>query len=452
MLAIPILAADPAPANNSWILEMTNHLGQWMWETNTFDKQTCRFWKSFRVPNGSKATKATLRITADNGYSLYLDGREIGRGSDWRSLTEYDVTRLLNPGRHILAVEGFNDRDLAGVILGLHIEVANGPPIDVVSDSSWLVVTDDSRNWTQKKAASPRWHRAAEIAWINPHPDQRWPFGLATEPPLRPIVVKFWQTAWFQVSMLTLLLSALAGCLWLQAQLSLQNRAQRLLQTERVRIARDIHDDLGAQLTQLVLFGEVAQREQPENSPARGQFTQICAMARALSHGMDEVVWAVNARRDTLRDFVNYVCKYAQVFLDATPIRCRLDVEPDLPPTFFDLPVRRNLFLAVKEALNNAAKHSQATELFVRIHRAGDQLTVTVEDNGRGFDPVQLGSERNGMANMTQRMDEIGGVCELTSARGAGCQVTFTVPMETVSQRRWFRWARRPATVTEEIS
>src|ERR1019366_10115638 len=87
-------------------------------------------------------------------------------------------------------------------------------------------------------------------------------------------------------------------------------------------------------------------------------------------HGMDEVVWAVNARRDTSRDFANYVCKYAQVFLNSTPIRCRLDVEPDLPATVFDLPLRRNLFLAVKEALNNAAKHSEATELFLRIYRA----------------------------------------------------------------------------------
>jgi signal transduction histidine kinase len=107
-----------------------------------------------------------------------------------------------------------------------------------------------------------------------------------------------------------------------------------------------------------------------------------------------------------------------------------LDVEPDLPTTVFDLPLRRNLFLAVKEALNNAAKHSGAGELFLRIYRAQDKLVVTVEDDGRGFDPALLGGERNGMANMAQRMNEIGGVCELFSEPGAGCRVVFTVPLE----------------------
>jgi signal transduction histidine kinase len=268
------------------------------------------------------------------------------------------------------------------------------------------------------------------------------------------LVVHFWQTGWFQLPVLALLVLTLGACLWLQTQLTLQATSQRLLQAERIRIARDIHDDLGAQLTQLVLLGEVAQREQPEASPAQVQFNRICALARELSHGMDEVVWAVNARRDTLRDFASYVCKYAQVFLNPTPIRCRLDVETELPATEFDLPVRRNLFLAVKEALNNAAKHSQAAELFLRIHRDNDTLVVAVQDNGRGFDPARLGGERNGMANMAQRMEEIGGGCEFFSQPGGGCRVIFTVPLKHQPRHRWFKWFQRrpaPGPVTTEI-
>jgi signal transduction histidine kinase len=438
----PLFAADP-PANTNWIFEATNHLGQWIWDTNTFDKQTCRLWKAFEIPRGAKVAGAILRITVDNGYSLFLDGREIGRGSDWRTVTEYDVTRLLNPGRHVLGVEGFNDRLEAGLIFGLHIELVNQQTIEIISDNSWLVVPDAKQNWAARKNALAGWHPAIVVGPIHHHPWEIWPYGLTTGPALLPVVVRFWQTGWFQLSVLALLLLAIGVCVWLRAQLSLQARAQRLLQSERVRIARDIHDDLGAQLTQLVLLGEVAQREQPENSPARTQFHQICTLARALSHGMDEVVWAVNARRDTLRDFASYVCKYAQVFLSSTPIRCRLDVEPDLPATMFDLPLRRNLFLAVKEALNNAAKHSGAAELFLRIYRAGDKLVVTVEDDGGGFDPAQLAGERNGMANMTQRMAEIAGGCELFSAPGGGCRVVFTVPLENLPPRGWFNWLRR---------
>ena len=75
--------------------EATNHLGQWIWETNTTDKQTCRFWKPFDIPRDTKISRATVRITVDNGYTLFLDGQEIGRGSDWRTVTEYDVTRAV---------------------------------------------------------------------------------------------------------------------------------------------------------------------------------------------------------------------------------------------------------------------------------------------------------------------------------------------------------------------
>jgi len=219
--------------------------------------------------------------------------------------------------------------------------------------------------------------------------------------------------------------------------LTAQSKAQRVLQIERSRIARDIHDDLGARLTHLVLLGEVAQSELPAEARTRGQLNEICDKARELSHAMDEVVWAVNSQRDTLRDFATYVCKYAQFFLNTTPIRCRLDVEPGIPPALFDLPVRRNLFLAVKEALNNAAKHSEASELFVRIYRHNQKLTVVVEDNGRGFDPDQADATRNGMVNMIQRMNEIGGQFAVASQPGNGCRIEFTVPLNHGTYPAW---------------
>ena len=420
--------------------DATNHLGQWIWETNTFDKQTCRFWKSFEIPRDAKISFATLRITVDNGYTLFLDGQQIGRGSDWRTVTEYDVTRLLNPGRHVLAVEAFNDRLQAGLIFGLDIQLIdeNRSTIDVVSDDTWRVVPNTQRNWINRNTASSEWHPAIVVGSIGQPPWKVWPIGLTVAPPLRPVITHFWQTGWFELSLFSVSTLALLFCVWLMTQMGAQSKAQRFLQVERARIARDIHDDLGAQLTQLVLLGEVAQREQPADAAARAQFIQICERARELSRAMDEVVWAVNSRRDTLRDFVNYVCKYARIYLEPTPIRCRLDVEPEIPPDAFDLPVRRNLFLAVKEALNNAAKHSEAGELFLRIYRENQKLVVVVEDNGRGFDPALAGAERNGMTNMFQRMSEVGGDCNVASQPGGGCRVVFTVPLAGARRRAWF--------------
>jgi signal transduction histidine kinase len=229
--------------------------------------------------------------------------------------------------------------------------------------------------------------------------------------------------------------------LWLLTQLAVQSRAQRLLQLQRARIARDIHDDLGARLTQLVLLGELAQNELPAASTTRGQINQICERARELGYAMDEVVWAVSSRRDTLRDFAAYVCKYAQLYLKNTPVRCRLDVEMDLPPIPFDLAIRRNLLLAVKEAISNVARHSGATELQLRIHREAGGLRVIVEDNGRGFEVSQADPARNGLQNMAQRMAEVGGEFTLHSAPGAGSQVTFQLPL--TNHRPGPRWLRK---------
>jgi signal transduction histidine kinase len=451
LAAVDRLAAEEAPVNpGNWMMEATNHLGQWIWDTNTLDKQTCRFWKPFEVPAGAKISHATLRITVDNGYTLFLDGEEIGRGSDWRTVTEYDVTWLLNPGRHVLAVEGFNDRLEAGLIFGLEIQLADRRVLEIFSDDTWSVVPNPPRHWASRKTPLPDWHPAVVIGSMNHHPWEIWPVGFTVGLPLRPVIVHFWQAGWFQLTLFTICLLAVCFSIWLATQLASQAKAQKFLQVERVRIARDIHDDLGAQLTQLLLMGEVAQREQPEDSAARGQFNQMCERARELAHALDEVVWAVNSRRDTVRDFTSYVCKYAQIFFSATGIRCRLDVEPEIPATTFDLPVRRHLFLAVKEALNNAAKHSQADELFLRINRRHHKLSVVVEDNGRGFDTAQIVGERNGLTNMWQRMGEIGGTCEISSQPGGGCRVVFTVPLPR-EPRGWFRRAPRGQETTGQI-
>jgi signal transduction histidine kinase len=230
------------------------------------------------------------------------------------------------------------------------------------------------------------------------------PVNIMTLPSLRPPQLRFWQSTWFLSAVLTVCVVALGLSLWLAAKLTLRTRAQQLLNLERARIARDIHDDLGAALTQLVLQSEVAQTEYPESSAAHTHFNQFCGRARAASQALDEVVWAVNSKRDTLRDFSSYLCKYAQNFLSNTTIRCRLDIQPDMPASVFDLSVRRGLLLAVKEALNNAAKYSGANEILLHIKKEGAHVIVVVEDQGKGFDPELLTGEGNGLQNMVHRL------------------------------------------------
>ena len=169
------------------------------------------------------------------------------------------------------------------------------------------------------------------------------------------------------------------------------------------------------------------------------QLTHICEEARGLLSTMDEILWAVNPRRDTLRDFEAYVCKYAEEFLAPTKIQCLFEVDPEISATAFDLPLRRSLLMAIKETLNNAVKHSAATELRLQIHWRGERLIVVVQDNGRGFDPAAAKLERNGLTNMSQRMRELSGTCNVTSAPGQGCRVEFSIPLKR-PQQNIFAW------------
>jgi two-component sensor histidine kinase len=414
-------------------------MGRWIWTDTTTDKQTCRLWHSFDIPTGAVVSRATLYITVDNGFRLLLDGEEIGQGSDWRCISVFDLTWFLKPGHHVVAVEGFNDSLKAGLNFGLTIELVDRDPISVVSDESWRIAPNADSKWAKRKQAPEDWPAARIVGEQHDKPWDVWPATIASYPPLRPPVRYFWQAAWFQLTLATVCTLAILSGIWLSTQVTAQNKARRLLQQERVRIAQDIHDDIGSRVTELLLLGEVSRREKAANPVAHDeQIHQICDQARGLSLALDEVIWAVNAKRDTVRDFTNYVCKHAQTFLKPTNIRCRLDVEANIPASALELHVRRTLFLAVKEALNNAAKHSKADELFLRIYRRDQNLFVEVADNGVGFDAQQTSGEGNGTANMWQRMGEIDGQCEILSEPGSGCVVVFQVPLPR-EQRRWWR-------------
>jgi signal transduction histidine kinase len=420
--------------------DATNGLGSWIWAEHTSDKQICQLWKSFAIPPGAHVSGARLRITADNGYRLFLNGRELGQGTEWRALTEYDITLLLSARTHTLAVIAFNDFLQAGMIFGLRIELADGRVIQVKSDESWRIVPNGEAGWETKTHALAHWPAAEIVAtWgVSPLWWSNRPLDFVVVPPLQPIVIPFWHSGWFHITLASLCGIVVLICIRLMAQLIVQTKEQRLLQLERSRIARDIHDDIGTRLTKLVLQGEVAQSTLPSDSKVRGQFDMICEGLRDVLGAMDEVLWAVNPRHDTLLDFITHLCDYAQAFLQNTKIQCLLEVEPDIPAVNFDLPLRRSLLLVIKEVLGNAAKHSDASQVMLKIHRNGPRLVVVVEDNGRGFDVEQASRDRNGLRNVHQRMSEAGGECHIGSRPGSGCHVEFSIPLTRRSPRHWF--------------
>ena len=244
----------------------------------------------------------------------------------------------------------------------------------------------------------------------------------------------FYQTTWFRSGAGLLALAGLTFAVAATVRLRMRRRLEHLesqheVERERSRIARDLHDDLGAGLTEIGLLGGLLQ--DPARLPANKQeaLDRIVHRCRDLVVALDEIVWAVNPRNDSVNSLGGYVCRYAQGFLEPTDIRCRLEMhetEPDQPLTSEQ---RHNLFLAFEEALTNVVRHSGATEVRIKIFVGNDnRLCIGIEDNGRGLAPA-VKDDADGLINLRQRMARIGGQCDIVNRAGGGVSVSLSLPL-----------------------
>ena len=256
-----------------------------------------------------------------------------------------------------------------------------------------------------------------------------------------------WQTWRLRISGGVLTALAGGGIVWLDARRRMRRKVERLqqqqaIERERIRIARDIHDDLGANLTRITMLSESARSGLDDSRQVAGHLDQIHNTARELTRAMSEVVWAVNPRHDTLDSVAAYLEEFGQNLLRTAGIRCKMDMPSQFPARVITAEVRHNLFLAFKEALHNAIKHSGASEVRISLAVKPAAFILTVEDNGNKFasETLLAGTPHgqpqgsgNGLANMRQRLAEIGGRCEIERASGKGTKVTFTVVLKGLS-------------------
>jgi ligand-binding sensor domain-containing protein/signal transduction histidine kinase len=192
------------------------------------------------------------------------------------------------------------------------------------------------------------------------------------------------------------------------------------LDRERRRIAQDLHDDIGARLTQLALMAD--------RGPDAG--AGMAAAARDTIQAMDELVWMVNAKNDTAESVVTYCAAYADEYLRAARVRLRLNLPVGVPPATVEAETRRQVFLCLKEALNNVVKHSGATEVHLSVEVGGGEMRFEISDNGRGFALSQPSATGNGLGGMRARAEAVGGQCEIASDPGAGTRVHIHVPLD----------------------
>lgn len=248
----------------------------------------------------------------------------------------------------------------------------------------------------------------------------------------------FWKTPWFWgiavVAVTVIMVGASRYFVWHRMRREMVRlKHQRALEQERLRIAHDIHDDLGARVTQISLLSAMSQDNATFPDKARADFDKISTMARELVSALYETVWAVNPENDNLEAQGNYLCQMVNQLCERIPIRCRFHVLGLPHEVQVSSQTRHNINMAVKEAVHNVIKHSKASEVTVRMVYTDGVLNISIEDDGVGFEPDdKVGG--HGLTNMKQRLANIGGSCSIESKPAKGTRVLIRLAIRPLGQ------------------
>lgn len=247
--------------------------------------------------------------------------------------------------------------------------------------------------------------------------------GLWNEEPLKisiTIQQPYWQSLWFRALVLAgvVILIYISTRYYVKQKIrakTLEFEKQQALYMERLRISKDVHDDLGSGLSKISLMAQIARSKTEGNTALGNDLQHISSVSKELVDNMRDLIWVLNPDNTTLEHLVARLREYCSDYLENIPVDVSLsfpDVVPSMP---ISREAQRNVFLTTKESINNCIKHAQATELKIALKLDNEILSITVTDNGKGFDMAHLKGSGNGLRNMKQRIETIGGEFIITS-------------------------------------
>ncbi|HKG69294.1 MAG TPA: two-component regulator propeller domain-containing protein [Segetibacter sp.] len=232
----------------------------------------------------------------------------------------------------------------------------------------------------------------------------------------------FWKTWWF----IALTIFALAGCFYYIYRLKIN----KLLAVQKMRskVARDLHDDVGATLTSINILSEMAKRKTNGNVEAKELIEKISDNSSRMMEAMDDIVWSINPNNDSMKRITARMREYAVTLFEAKNIDYNFYVQEDINDIVLDMEARRDLFLVFKESINNLVKYSKATYANVSICSQSHKLVMKVEDNGIGFD-IKSYRKGNGHVNIRKRAKRINAVLDIQSEINKGTCVLLQLPV-----------------------
>ncbi|MFZ1805860.1 MAG: sensor histidine kinase [Cyclobacteriaceae bacterium] len=223
------------------------------------------------------------------------------------------------------------------------------------------------------------------------------------------------------------LLSVLIISVLLVNRYRLKNRANRMIEMERIRnsIARDLHDDIGSTLSSINIMSQLALNE---NSNTDQQLKKIATHSAQMMENMSDIVWSINPKNDLAEQMVFKMKEFCAEILEPAGINYSFHVDNSIETLKLDSEKRKNLFLIFKEAINNAAKYSCSTEVTIKLSVHAGHLHFVVDDNGKGFNKGEIRTG-NGLSNMNARASAISGSLQFDTEPGMGTQITLTIPI-----------------------
>jgi ligand-binding sensor domain-containing protein/signal transduction histidine kinase len=249
------------------------------------------------------------------------------------------------------------------------------------------------------------------------------------------VMPHLWQTSWFVGLSILVALGLTGGAIRGLERRRYRARLKRLdqeraMERERARIARDLHDELGSSLARISMLSDLGQARDNSVEQLKARVGKISGFAIRTARSLDEIVWAVNLRNDSLRSLLEYLTQLANELFEDSGTHCRFEIPDELPGSPLPPEMRHNIFLVVKEALANALKHARAGEVLLRAQFLRQQIEISVQDSGTGFDPalIAAGASRSGLKNMRQRIESLGGEFVLQTAPGQGTSIRLSIP------------------------
>jgi signal transduction histidine kinase/ligand-binding sensor domain-containing protein len=252
------------------------------------------------------------------------------------------------------------------------------------------------------------------------------PFSIIIE-----IIPPFWMTWWFRLIILVSIVLSIGGTVRYLELKKIKQKIKKLeekqaLEKERTRIARDMHDEIGANLTRIsLLSGIINSRADEEKNTV--SLNQITDSVNETIEKLDEIVWAVNPSNDNLKNLAGYIIEYAENFFEASEIKCRFNLPDIINEINLTSEKRHHLFLVLKEALNNVLKYSHAKRVTISLIIESSFFKFIIKDDGKGFCTESISSTSNGIRNMKERINLIGGEFELISKVGEGTEIHLKI-------------------------